>query len=218
MRDQPGTQFRVSRTNGEMVVVSVNGVPTTSPELAGRFTIVPPGRIAEHGEPDVLYRNEGGGRFVAIPFTEGRFLDEDGKPLSAPPYDWGLSVTFRDLNGDGAPDLYVCNDFDSPDRIWMNNGRGGFRSIPRIALRNTSKFSMGVDVADVNRDGLDDILVLDMQSRSHVTRLTRADRMAEFSPIGSIEDRPQLPRNHAPFESWGWDVCRGRPLRRAGVE
>jgi len=42
---------------------------------------------------------------------------------------------FRDLNGDGVPDMYVCNDFNSPDRIWINDGRGHFRALPRLALR-----------------------------------------------------------------------------------
>ena len=46
------------------------------------------------------------------------------------------------------PDIYVCNDFRSEDRIWMNNGSGRFRAIPRLAVRCTSMFSMGVDVAD----------------------------------------------------------------------
>src|SRR5215813_1851817 len=50
----------------------------------------------------------------------------------------------------GAPDLYVCNDFMTPDRIWINDGRGHFRAISRVALRNTSTFSMAVDFADIN--------------------------------------------------------------------
>jgi len=98
------------------------------------------------------------------------FLDEDGKPMTEPPYDWGLSVMMRDLNGDGLPDIYVCNDFASEDRIWINDGRGKFRAIPRLALRQTSMFSMGIDFADINRDGWDDFLVLDMLSRSHAKR------------------------------------------------
>ena len=45
----------------------------------------------------------------------------------------GLNDEFCDLNGDGKPDLYVCNDFQSPDRIWLNEGGGGlvrFRAAP----------------------------------------------------------------------------------------
>jgi hypothetical protein len=195
LRDQPQTDFRINVVNGKPVVAGVNGRPATTPEFEGRFTLSAAGQINEHGEPDALYRNDGHGNFSLISFTNGAFLDEDRKPLQTAPHDWGLSVMFRDLNGDGAPDLYVCNDFQSVDRIWLNDGHGHFQAIPRLAIRNTSKFSMGVDVADINRDGYDDILVLDMLSRHHTTRLTRADKSMETTPLGVIDNRPQLTRN-----------------------
>ena len=31
---------------------------------------------------------------------------------------------FRDINQDGLADIYVCNDFAEPDRIWLNQGQG----------------------------------------------------------------------------------------------
>jgi hypothetical protein len=195
LRDQPRTNFRIDYVNGKQVIGAVNGKPTTAPELQGRFILGASGQVHEQGEPDALYHNDGHGGFALIPFTNGAFLDEAGKPLDSPPYDWGLSVMFRDLNGDGAPDIYVCNDFQSPDRIWLNDGHGHFRAMPSLAMRNTSKFSMGVDVADINRDGYDDILALDMLSRHHVTRLTRADKSMETTPPGMIDNRPQLTRN-----------------------
>ena len=98
--------------------------------------------------------NDGTGKFSAVSFTDGTFLDEEGKPLSEPPGDWGLTVQMRDFTGDGAPDIYVCNDFASPDRIWINDGKGRFRAIARTAIRTTSRSSMGVDFADINRDWL----------------------------------------------------------------
>lgn len=67
--------------------------------------------ILERGEVDVFYINVGGGRFSPIRWDIGVFLDENGQRSQAPPTDWGLSVIFRDLNGDSLPDLYVCNDF-----------------------------------------------------------------------------------------------------------
>ena len=109
VRDQPNTRYRIRKENDRYAVVLVNGRPVTEPDLVGRFS-VEPGRVIENGEADVLYRNEGG-RFVPLAFTDGSFLDEQGQPLSEPLYDWGLSVMFRDINQDGAPDLYVCNDF-----------------------------------------------------------------------------------------------------------
>ncbi|MBK7997765.1 MAG: VCBS repeat-containing protein [Verrucomicrobia bacterium] len=203
IRDQPNTRFSLRTIEGRQQVVSVDGVPISDPELANRFNF----RIAqqggrgsfaydENGEPDVLLRNDGAGRWTPVAFTAGSFLDEDGRPLPAPLFDWGLSVAFRDINQDGAPDIYVCNDFRSPDRLWINNGRGVFRAAQPLTLRQISLSSMGVDFADVNRDGWDDFLVVDMLSPVHARRFTqRIDIKPELLPVGAIENRPQYPRN-----------------------
>ena len=174
VRDEPGTRFQMGREGDQVVVQKVNGRPVTDPELEGRFRVGAEGNVIEQGEPDVLFLNDGKGGFKPVSWTDGTFLDADGKPLQHPPYDWGLSVAFRDLNGDGAPDLYVCNDFESPDRIWINDGHGRFRPLAAASLRCTSMFSMGVDFADLDRDGLDELFVADMQSRTHVHRHARA--------------------------------------------
>ncbi|MBI4662734.1 MAG: VCBS repeat-containing protein, partial [Verrucomicrobia bacterium] len=196
IRDMPNTRMRVNEVNGKLVVLRVNDRPVTEPDLIGRFTLDYSRKIVEHGEVDVLYRNEGNGTFIPIPFTGGSFLDEAGQPLLTPPYDWGLTVAFRDINGDGLPDIYVCNDFSAPDRIWLNIGNGRFQAIPRLALRTTPQFSMGVDFADLNRDGHDEIFVADMLSRSHEKRHVQiGDIMPVFLKIGEIEDRPQYSRN-----------------------
>jgi len=108
----------------------------------------------------------------------------------------GLSVMFRDINGDGAPDIYVCNDFQSPDRIWINDGRGRFRALPDLAVRKTSHFSMGVDFADIDRDGFDDFFVGDMLSRSHELRMTQIGATnPPASHVGETFDREQARRN-----------------------
>src|ERR1700756_537275 len=103
---------------------------------------------------------------------------------------------FRDINGDGVPDIYVCNDFMSPDRIWINDGRGHFRAIDRVNVRNTSTFSMAVDFADINRDGFDDVFVADMLDQKHQMRIVEFQTM-EPSAMGlaGILDRPQVNRN-----------------------
>jgi enediyne biosynthesis protein E4 len=196
MRDHPQTHLHGDTVNGRPVVLSVNGRPVTEPDLVGRYELSDTGKIVEHGEADVLFRNVGQGKFVPVSFTNGTFLDEDGIALKAPPYDWGLSVMFRDMNGDGAPDIYVCNDFASEDRIWINDGRGKFRALPRLALRHTSLFSMGIDFADVNRDGFDDFFVADMLSRLHPKRHVQVGDLPLFLPhIGQIDDRPQFSHN-----------------------
>jgi len=197
VREEPNTVFSVNPIDGRPVVVKVNGKPASNPEYAGRFSVAPNGTILEYGEVDVLYLNDGKGHFTALSFTNGGFfLDEDGKPLTEPPRDWGLAVQFYDLNGDGAPDIYVCNDLFTPDRIWINDGKGRFRAIDRRALRNTSTFSMGVDCADINRDGIVDFYVVDMFSRDHQKRQVQVGEYNPIrSPVGLIENRPQVHRN-----------------------
>jgi enediyne biosynthesis protein E4 len=196
IRDHPEWQLKGNMVNGRPVVISVDGRPATERDLVGRFTLLENGRILENGLPDALFLNEGDGRFTPVSFIQGAFRDEQGRPLADPPYDWGLSVMFRDLNGDGAPDLYVCNDFDAPDRIWLNDGTGRFRAIDPLTLRHTSLFSMGVDVGDLNRDGLDDVFVSDMLMAHNASRQLRVgDVMPVFLPIGAIDNRPQYLAN-----------------------
>ena len=197
IRQEPGTKFTIEMIGGRPYVTKVNGKPANSPELAGRFGIASNGEILEFGEPDNFYLNDGNGHFTAIGFTNGNFfLDEDGKPLTEEPGDWGLSVQFHDLNGDGAPDIYVCNDLFTPDRIWLNDGQGRFRALPRLALRHTSTFSMGLDFADINHDGNVDFFVVDMLSRDHRKRQVEIGEFQPIvSPVGIYDDRPQIERN-----------------------
>jgi hypothetical protein len=110
--------------------------------------------------------------------------------------DWGLTVLCRDLNEDGFPDLYVCNDFQSEDRIWLNDGHGNFRAAPGVMFRHTPSFSMCADVADFNRDGHMDMFVADMLSRKHSRRLMQLAETAPYTALpGLYDDRPQFDRN-----------------------
>lgn len=179
----------------------IDGKPVVKPaDRWTAFVTQPPAGVTliELGEPDVYYRNDGKGQFEAVSWTDGTFT-EDGRPLPATPREWGLSVLFRDLTGDGMPDLYVCNDFYySRDRVWINDGRGRFKSMGPMCLRSMCETSMAADVSDINRDGLDDLLVMDMLPRTHLMRQTRWDNMWKQVVPGPIEDpafSPEYPRN-----------------------
>ncbi|MBM3824311.1 MAG: hypothetical protein FJ404_15730 [Verrucomicrobia bacterium] len=171
VRDQPSVELH--RVDGKLVV---------PPGLRDRF-LVSRERVFERGEPDQLLLNDGRGHFESVPWVVERgaasagvppraaaFLDSSGQPLSDRPRDWGLSATFRDVNGDGFPDLYVCNDYWTPDRFWLNDGRGSFRAAPPWMIPLTSANSMGVDFADVDGDGRFDAFVVDMLSRDPARR------------------------------------------------
>ena len=193
--DEPEKRFRVLNRNGAYELVSVDGRPVTEPELLGRFTVDPATGVMENGEADILFLNSPGMKFRRVDWRDGTFTDEAGKPITVP-YDWGLSAMFRDINHDGAPDLYVCNDFHSPDRIWLNDGRGKFRSAPPDFLRQSSLFSMGVDFADLDGDGLEEFFVADMLSRTHERRQTQVlDIPPTAVPTHKLDARPQYSRN-----------------------
>ncbi len=174
---------------------NVNGRLEVAPALRDRFVFTN-ASLHEYGEPDLVYLNDGKGHFTPLSWTNGAFLDEDGKPLTGPPRDWGLTAAFRDLNGNGAPDIYVCNDYWTPDRLWINDGKGHFRACPRLALRHTSFSSMGVDFADVDRDGQMDFCVTDMLSRDWRARKRQMmDIGSPRPPVGAIDNRPQIPQS-----------------------
>ena len=195
IRDDPYAKFEGEYINGKAVVKSYNGRSAHEPEVLGRFTLTDDGRVLEHGEPDVFYRNDGSFKFTEVPFGGGIFLDAHGKPIESIPRDWGLSCMFRDMNGDLAPDLYVCNDFESPDRIWLNDQNGRFRAASNLGIRHTCLYSMGVDFADVNRDGHDDFFVADMLSQHHTMRQNRDGIPPYFHTAGDFAGRPQYSQN-----------------------
>jgi hypothetical protein len=152
--------------------------------------------LVQRADPDFFYRNEGG-RFVREPIAGNpRFLDEQGRPLEEEPEDFGLAAMLADFDGDTAPDLYVANDFEDPDQMWINDGKGGFRLIPWYAVRSTSNSTMAVDVGDINRDGLPDFFLVDMLSndtRRLKTQIPTHTALPKRPGMGTV--RLQMQRN-----------------------
>ncbi len=75
---------------------------------------------------------------------------------------YGLSASIADFNNDGWDDIYVCNDFHEDDYYYINNQDGTFREELDGAFSTISRFSMGSDASDVNGDGFQDLITLDM--------------------------------------------------------
>src|SRR5436190_4860642 len=119
--------------------------------------IVPRDSSGKSSANDKLYRNDGDSLHLGHPvFTDVSVqagIKEDG---------YGLGVTVSDFNNDGWPDIYVADDFISNDNLWLNNKNGTFTTCIDKSLRHQSYSSMGVDAADLNNDGLSDIVTLDM--------------------------------------------------------
>lgn len=162
MRDEPEKRFKIGVTNGVYRLLAYYR-PASQSGIAGRFVVSAASGVVENGEPDQLYLNDGQG--ISLRCAGIRPVPHRDRPDSVIPPRLGPFREFRDLNGDGAPDLYVCNDFQSPDRLWINDGKGNFKAIATRAVRQTSLFSMGMDGADIDRDGFVDFFVADMLSR-----------------------------------------------------
>lgn len=93
------------------------------------------------------------GRFTDITQTVG---------INGSKIGYGLGVAVSDINLDGWPDIYVGNDFHENDYLYINNQKGQFEEQGRTQLMHTSQFTMGVDIADANNDGLPEIVSMDM--------------------------------------------------------
>ena len=124
-------------------------------------------RFPKDIETDKLYRNDG------ELFTD--VTDEAGVRS----FGLSLSATVGDINQDGWPDLYVSNDFSTPDLFYLNNRDGTFTESVRKLTKNTSFYGMGVDIADVNNDQLLDIFQVDMTAEDN--RRSKAN-MASMNP------------------------------------
>jgi enediyne biosynthesis protein E4 len=121
---------------------------------------------------DKLYRNSGNDtnglpQFVNVS-KEANILMEG----------WGLGVIVNDFNQDGYPDVYVTNDFLSSDHLYINNQNSTFSNQVANYLKHQEYNGMGVDAADINNDGRNEIIGVDMMPNDNLRQKTM------FSNIG----------------------------------
>ncbi|MFT5884431.1 MAG: hypothetical protein ACI9IP_000886 [Arcticibacterium sp.] len=83
---------------------------------------------------------------------------------------FGLGLTICDINLDGWKDIYVTNDYAADDLVYINNKDGTFSDEASRFFKHTSNSAMGNDVADINNDGLPDMVALDMKPEDNVRK------------------------------------------------
>ena len=124
-------------------------------------------RIIKAAQRDHLYQNNGDGTFTDVTLKSGIGGNY-----------WGLSATWWDYDRDGYLDLYISNDFYSPDQLYKNKGDGTFTDVTREALPHTPWYSMGTDIADINNDGWMDFMGSDMSGSNHYKQKASMGDMA----------------------------------------
>ncbi len=125
------------------------------------------------GTSSHLYENNGNGSFTDVTKEAGLLS-----------FGLSIGVGVSDLNHDGYKDIFVSNDFASPDFIYFNNGNGTFTERSKEVTNQTSFYGMGTDIADFNNDGLFDIVQLDMSPSTHKRS---KENMASMDPLGFQE-------------------------------
>ncbi|WP_420320020.1 VCBS repeat-containing protein [Flagellimonas sp.] len=126
-------------------------------------------------DSDRLYRNDNGH------FTD--VTDESGLRS----FGLTLGVVASDVNNDGYADIFISNDFNAPDFLFINNQDGTFTNQINTSLQQTSFFGMGADIADFNNDGYMDIFQLDMSAEDNFRSKANMSSMDPDAFYESVE-------------------------------
>ncbi len=124
---------------------------------------------------DRLYRNEGIDPQSRLPVFRN-VSSEAGIVWDG----FGLGSCVCDINRDGWPDIYVCNDYITNDLLYVNQGDGTFKEMIRDYVKHISYSTMGMDIADFNNDGLVDIFTLDMQPEDYYRKRIMSGNMRDY--------------------------------------
>jgi len=128
--------------------------PGTNTYCTYRGTPVACGPRGLPGLPDLIYHNEGNGKFREV-------SEEIGVRDTVKGY--GLGVSFLDFDNDGWPDIFVAND-SMPNFLWHNKRNGTFEEIAfeagcALSADGRAQSNMGVAVGDYDNDGWLDLFV-----------------------------------------------------------
>ncbi|MFD2587351.1 VCBS repeat-containing protein [Croceitalea marina] len=122
-----------------------------------------------------LYQNNGDGTFSDVTAKAG-----------VQNFGLTLGVVASDLNNDGYKDLYLSNDFNVPDYLYLNNGDGTFSETVKESTSHTSMFGMGLDIADYNNDALMDLIQVDMTANDYKRAKTNMASMSPSTFYGAV--------------------------------
>ena len=139
---------------------------------------------------DRLYRQD------SLPNGSIHFTDVSA-PAGIQAEGWGLGIIVNDFNGDGWPDVYCSNDFISSDHLYINQQDGTFKDQIGVGMNHEEFNGMGVDMADLNNDGMNDLVDLDMMPDDNLRQKTMFSGMGydRFMKSLKMKYQPQFIRN-----------------------
>jgi hypothetical protein len=152
--------------NNSNVPVSSLGFASDRDKKAQDWENIPP---QIRGVGHLLLRNDNG-KFVDVTEQSGIY----GSLIA-----FGLGVLAVDINNDTYTDIYVSNDFYERDYLYINQKDGTFSEQIKDWTSHLCLSAMGVDVADINNDGLNDIFITDMMPE----KIDRTKKVMEFDNV-----------------------------------
>ena len=160
---------------------------------------------ATNGPPNFLFRNTGRGKFTNATRASGLSQNNNRYSFAAA---WG------DYNNDGAPDLYVANDFGQ-NNLYLNQRNGTFKDVAGEAGVNDLGAGMSAAWADFNNDGRLDLYTGNMWSSAG----QRVTNNAQFAAVAAGSVRGAFQRQ-AKGNSLFQNLGNGRfqEMTQAGVE
>ncbi len=145
---------------------------TSSMNIPNKNSIRGPKGDGSMRNTDRLYKNNGFDPKSNIPV----YLDVSNE--AGITWDgFGLGICVSDINQDDWPDVYIANDYITNDLLYINQGDGKFKESAQIYFKHTSYSAMGMDIADINNDGLVDIFTLDMLPEDYFRKRIMAGNM-----------------------------------------
>jgi len=128
---------------------------------------------ANSGQTNKFYLNDGAGGFAAgTDIGDQLNLETDGS----------VSLAVADVDGVNGPDIVFGNDVNQANKLYLNDGSGGFTSVG-ISIGSVADYSGDLDLADADGDGDIDLLVA---NKNQLNKLYLNDGVGGFSTAMTV--------------------------------
>ena len=171
----PGTSDTLYHNEGDGTFTDVSGRAGIQQIAAPGLGVVctdlngdqlPDFYVANDGEANQLWENQGNGKFVDQAFLQGLALNVFGQPEA------GMGITIGDVDGDGDFDLFLTHLTNQTNTLYLNTGALGFEdrsAAAGLASSSLPRTGFGTGFFDYDHDGDLDIAVVNGRVQRHPT-------------------------------------------------